>query len=211
MVGERGFEPPTPWSRMRAKFIDSVSFRSKKPLKKASGWTQSLDPTAIRQESLLAVSSVQPHTESHSRAESDSVFQGSFVLLTLMASLSAIVLMLESSSNLGPLGEWPLKIVEIYMTWYTFFLSSNIIVMGWIFGTKIDDSVKKMLRPICWLFIVLNLFATASSIDVGWVVYPSVPNGSYKHLIFWAAFANAAATVGFAVVWRLCSRNLKTP
>ena len=45
MVGERGFEPPTPWSRTRVNLIDSVSFRSKKTLKKASDWTQSLDPT----------------------------------------------------------------------------------------------------------------------------------------------------------------------
>jgi hypothetical protein len=32
MVGERGFEPPTPWSRTRANLIDSVSFSSKNAL-----------------------------------------------------------------------------------------------------------------------------------------------------------------------------------
>jgi len=131
------------------------------------------------------------------------------VLLASIAPLSAIVLILEGPNNPTPLGEWPLKIIEIYMTWYTFFLSSNFIVMGWIFGTKIEDSAKQMLTPICWLFIVLNLFATASTIDVGWVVHPAAPNGSYGHLIFWAAFANAAATIGFAVVWGLCLRKLR--
>ena len=43
--GERGFEPPTPWSRMRAKFTDSVPFSSKEALERASGGTQSLDPS----------------------------------------------------------------------------------------------------------------------------------------------------------------------
>lgn len=44
MSGERGLEPPTSWSRTRAKFIDSVSLSGKSP-QKASSWTQFLDPT----------------------------------------------------------------------------------------------------------------------------------------------------------------------
>jgi hypothetical protein len=53
------------------------------------------------------------------------------------------------------------------MTWYTFFASSNVLALGWIFGSEISEDVKPMLRPICLLFAVLNGLGAISTSMVG--------------------------------------------
>lgn len=105
--------------------------------------------------------------------------------------------------------EWSLKIIEVYMSWYTYFISSNIVVMGWIFGSKIEDSVRPMLSPICLLFAVLNVIATVSTIAVAFTVKNASPNSAFQSLILWSALANSIATLGFCVVWLICRGKIK--
>lgn len=99
-------------------------------------------------------------------------------------------------------GEWSRKIIEVYMGWYTFFGSSNVLALGWIFGTKIDNSVKPMLRPISFLFCTLNALGTMSTLFVGFAVSRNA--GEYSSLIKFAALANSVALLGFAFVWVRC-------
>lgn len=122
--------------------------------------------------------------------------------------LSHLIATSIASPDPKTLNDWSLKIIEIYMSWYTFFLSSNIIVLGWIFGTKIDESVKPMLTPIGILFCILNLLATSSTVLVGYTTISSAPNQAFRELIRWAAIANATATIGFFAVWGICIRRL---
>jgi hypothetical protein len=106
------------------------------------------------------------------------------------------------------IGEWSRKIIEVYMTWYTFFASSNVLAMGWIFGTTVEDKVKPMLKAICFLFFVLNLLGAISTGVVGYTVGAHVPL-DFQHLIWWAAIANGIALLGFASVWLYCRAKLQ--
>ncbi|WP_263377233.1 hypothetical protein [Granulicella aggregans] len=106
-------------------------------------------------------------------------------------------------------GEWARKIIEVYMTWYTFFASSNVLAMGWIFGSEIDQSVRPMLKPICILFAILNVLGAISTGVVGSSVGPQIPE--FKKLIYWAAGANGFALLGFVVVWWVCYKRLSAP
>ena len=46
------------------------------------------------------------------------------------------------------IAEWSRKINELYMSWYTFFASPNVLAMGWIFGSKNQESLVPKLSPI---------------------------------------------------------------
>lgn len=108
------------------------------------------------------------------------------------------------------INEWSLKVIEVYMSWYSLFVASNLVVLGWIFGTKIDESVKPMLPPIVVLFCSLNVLATGSTLYVGYATAPAAPNPAFHGLIWWAAGINSIATLGFAIVWGICLRKLRT-
>ena len=110
-------------------------------------------------------------------------------------------------------GEWGRKVIEVYMTWYTFFASSNVLALGWIFGTEISPDVKPMLRPICFLFTGLNVLGAISTamvgISVGQLVKADGQAAILHGLIIWAAIANGIALIGFAFVWEICRRKLR--
>jgi hypothetical protein len=108
------------------------------------------------------------------------------------------------------INEWSLKIIEVYMSWYSLFVASNLVVLGWIFGTKIDESVKPMLPPIVVLFCSLNVLATGSTLYVGYATASTAPNPAFHGLIWWAAAINSIATLGFAIVWGICLGKLRS-
>lgn len=43
----------------------------------------------------------------------------------------AIALTAQSAAEIQEIGEWGRKITEVYMNWYTFFVTANLLVMGW--------------------------------------------------------------------------------
>ncbi len=117
-----------------------------------------------------------------------------------------------TGTEINELGEWGRKIIEIYMTWYTFFFTANLVIMGWCFGKESRSHDRRPLIFIAGLFSFLNLMGAVSTMRVGWSVAPVAPK-QFQNLIVWSAWINTSALVGTAVVWLLLIRNLrkKTP
>jgi hypothetical protein len=112
-----------------------------------------------------------------------------------------------AADHVKEVGEWSRKIIEVYMTWYTFFASSNVLAMGWIFGSEVPPDMKPMLRPICVLFAILNLLGVVSTGMVASATGFRIPE--FEGLIHWAGWANGLALGGFAIVWTICFWKLR--
>jgi drug/metabolite transporter (DMT)-like permease len=97
-------------------------------------------------------------------------------------------------------GSWARTIIEVYMMWFTFFLSANIVAMAWIFRRRLDKVARSMVGPICWLLALANISTTASTFAVAAAVSPDAP-GNYLPLIRMARTANSVVLIAFAVVW----------
>lgn len=111
------------------------------------------------------------------------------------------------ATDISDLGEWGRKIIEIYMTWYTFFVTANLVIMGWCFGKESRSHDRRPLIFIAGLFSFLNLMGAVSTMRVGWSVAPIAP-ARFQNLIGWSACINASALVGTALVWLLLIRTL---
>lgn len=111
-------------------------------------------------------------------------------------------------AEINEVSEWGRKIVEVYMTWYTFFFTANLVIMGWCFGKESRGHAHRPLIVISSLFFFLNLMGAVSTMRVGYSVAPVAPP-QFKWLIIWSAWINATALVGTAVVWLLLVLNLR--
>jgi F0F1-type ATP synthase membrane subunit a len=101
-------------------------------------------------------------------------------------------------------GEWARKIAELYMTWYTFFVVANVVVLGWICGKGVQS--KEALRPLALLCVLLSLLTLGSTAMVGYTLH-SVVAAPFGTLIVFAAVANAVGLVGVMYAWaKLSSR-----
>jgi hypothetical protein len=109
--------------------------------------------------------------------------------------------------EINELSEWGRKIIEIYMSWYTFFFTANLVIMGWCFGKESRSQDRRPLIFIAGLFSFLNLMGAVSTLKVGWSVAPVAPR-QFQELIGWSARINASALVGTAIVWLLLIRTL---
>jgi hypothetical protein len=103
--------------------------------------------------------------------------------------------------------EWALKIIEIYMTWHTFFIIANVLVLGWVFGRTIEEGVRHLLEPVCWLLILLNCLTAASTVVVACTVQGDAPE-TYRTLIVWAGIVNSMGSIAAALVWFVCWKRL---
>src|SRR5579875_3178301 len=103
---------------------------------------------------------------------------------------------------------WALKIVEVYMLWFTFFLSTNGVVLGWLAGRRTEESAKPLLEPVCWFFIVLDLVTLASTVVVASTVKGDAP-ASYQSLIVLCGLANSVAAIVAAGVWFVVWRGVR--
>jgi hypothetical protein len=97
------------------------------------------------------------------------------------------------------LGEWGRKITEVYMQWYTFFVTANLLIMGWFYSKEVKPDRRKSLIALGRLFQFFNLLGATSTAMVGYYVALSVPN--FARLIHWAAISNGLALLGTAYVW----------
>jgi hypothetical protein len=111
-------------------------------------------------------------------------------------------------TEINDASEWGRKIIEIYMSWYTFFFTANLVIMGWCFGKESPSRHHRPLMVIAGLFSFLNLMGAVSTMKVGWSVAPVAPP-KFQNLITWSAWINASALVGTAVVWLLLIHTLR--
>jgi hypothetical protein len=92
----------------------------------------------------------------------------------------------QTAAEIQEIGEWGRKITEVYMQWYTFFVTANLLVMGWFFSKDVRN--HKPLLPVSILFLSLNILGAASTWLVGYYMAREVPSlsrlgrvGGYHH------------------------------
>jgi hypothetical protein len=110
----------------------------------------------------------------------------------------AISLFLQTSPDTKEIGEWGRTITEVYMTWYTFFVTANLLVMGWFYSK--DVSNHKPLIPVSLLFLCLDILGAFSTGLVGYYMAKEVP-ADFRGLVAWAAGVTAVALLGVGFVW----------
>ncbi len=96
--------------------------------------------------------------------------------------------------------EWGRKIIEVYMAWYTFFMTSNVLLLGWFASRDSRHYDSKPLIAVSSLFIVLNCLGSGST----WMVAHSVGHIApveYQTLILYAGYANIAGLMGNVLIW----------
>ena len=98
---------------------------------------------------------------------------------------------------------WARTIVDVYMLWFTFLITSNIIGASWWFARAPESVVRSiMLAPVAWAMIIADLVTAAMTFVVAATVKPWAPRNFYP-LIDGAGFANAVVAILFAAVWFL--------
>lgn len=104
--------------------------------------------------------------------------------------------------------EWGRKIIEVYMAWYTFFMTSNVVLMGWFASRDSKDFDTKPLTAVSLLFIGLNLLGSVSTAMVARSVGKQAPC-VFQPLIFWAGVANVGGLLGNVFIWAYLIRLRK--
>ena len=100
-------------------------------------------------------------------------------------------------------GAWARTIADVYMLWFTFLVSSNIVAASWWFARAPETVVRSiMLTPVSWAMIVTDLLTAAMTFVVAVTVKPWAPP-NFEALINGAGIANAIVVIAFAVVWFL--------
>lgn len=100
-------------------------------------------------------------------------------------------------------GAWARKIIDVYMLWFTFLVSSNILAASWWFARAPETVVRTiMMAPMSWAMIVADLLTAAMTFVVASTVKPWAPP-NFAPLINGAGIANAIVVIVFAVVWFL--------
>jgi prolipoprotein diacylglyceryltransferase len=94
-------------------------------------------------------------------------------------------------------GEWARKIAELYMNWYTFFVTANILLLGWFYSK--DSKDQKPPKPAGYIFLMLNLFGAITSNLVGYFL--SHEAGRFGFLMIWAGATNSVGLLGIAFLW----------
>jgi hypothetical protein len=116
-----------------------------------------------------------------------------------------LALLFQSPQEIQEIGEWGRKITEVYMNWYTFFVTANLLVMGWFFSKDVKN--HKPLLPVSALFLSLNILGAFSTGLVGWYMASEVPP-HFRGLVGWAAAVTAAALLGVGSIWVYLMRTI---
>ena len=111
------------------------------------------------------------------------------------------------------------KIWGFYVTWYTWFFGSNLIVLSWIFVNQQSPSFSENKESVCAIWIIMNLLGTTTSIMLA--VHSHRINGRIRDLLklggtdvpiaandilpndmtTWGGAANALALMIMAALW----------
>jgi hypothetical protein len=123
--------------------------------------------------------------------------------------------------------------LAIYFEWYVFFWTLNLAALAWIYAKprEMEIAVLRNRRLIAWLFVGLNALGTCSCLimipftnDISttmatiakeWSILEKAGNLSEivgqtfvpHYVLRYAFLANAASTVGIALVWYLLGRR----
>jgi hypothetical protein len=84
------------------------------------------------------------------------------------------------------------------MTWYTFLVTANLLVMGWFYSKDVSD--HKPLIPVSILFLCLDILGAFSTGLVGYYMAKEVP-ADFRGLVAWAAGVTSVALLGVGFVW----------
>jgi hypothetical protein len=103
------------------------------------------------------------------------------------------------------LAEWGRKIIEVYMMWYTFFMTTNVLLLGWFAGRDSRHYDAKPMTAVSVLFVILNLLGSVSTGFVAYSVGGQAPD-PYKLLIHWAGVANIGGLFGNVFLWIYLAR-----
>ena len=95
--------------------------------------------------------------------------------------------------------DWARKIGELYMGWYTFFITANLIVLGYFHSKDTKLAERKTLLPLCLLFAVLGMLGTASAFYIAKNIAVCVPR--FSNVITYSVWANNCALWGIALFW----------
>jgi hypothetical protein len=117
---------------------------------------------------------------------------------TMVHSCYVIGAVLQITQDTKEIGEWGRTITEVYMTWYTFFVTANLLVMGWFYSKDVGD--HKPLIPVSILFLCLDILGAFSTGLVGYYMAREVPS-DFRGLVAWAAGVTAIALLGVGSVW----------
>jgi hypothetical protein len=120
----------------------------------------------------------------------------------------AVALTPQSAAEIQEIGEWGRKITEVYMNWYTFFVTANLLVMGWFFSKDVHN--HKPLLPVSILFLSLDILGAASTFLVGYYMAREVPS-DFHDLVVWAACITAIALLGVGSIWVYLIRTTVKP
>jgi hypothetical protein len=116
----------------------------------------------------------------------------------MLHSTYIIGLSLQAALDTKEIGEWGRTITEVYMTWYTFFVTANLLVMGWFYSKDVSD--HKPLIPVSILFLCLDILGAFSTGLVGYYMAKEVP-ADFRGLVAWAAGVTSVALLGVGFVW----------
>jgi hypothetical protein len=98
-------------------------------------------------------------------------------------------------------GEWAKKIAELYMNWYTFFVTANLLALGWFYS----KDARRPPQMICFVFAMLNVCGAGSSLIVGY--YISGEAGKFYALVVWSTVINALGLLGISAIWIVTLRE----
>src|ERR1700761_5088141 len=100
-------------------------------------------------------------------------------------------------------GAWARTIVDAYMLWFTFLISSNIVAASWWFARAPETVVRSiMMTPVSWAMIVADLLTAGMTFVVASTIKPWAPP-NFDTLINGAGIANAIVGIAVAGVWVL--------
>jgi hypothetical protein len=116
----------------------------------------------------------------------------------MLHSTYIIGLSLQAALDTKEIGEWGRTITEVYMTWYPFFVTANLLVMGWFYSKDVSD--HKPLIPVSILFLCLDILGAFSTGLVGYYMAKEVP-ADFRGLVAWAAGVTSVALLGVGFVW----------
>jgi hypothetical protein len=109
----------------------------------------------------------------------------------------------DMTSQAVDIGAWGRSIAALYMVWYTFFVTANVVVLGWLCVREVD---RRRLLPVVGLSVLLSLLTLGSTAMVGYVLHDVAPK-PFGTLIVFAAVANALGLFGVIWAWTKAMRR----
>ena len=93
---------------------------------------------------------------------------------------------------------WPIKIAEMYMSWFTFFVTGNLVVMAWLHRTRVR--AVGGLAAVYWVFLLQDIGGVFSTVVIMKYLVGVVPP-NLRLTILVVGTSDCAALVGLVLAW----------